>query len=379
MMPVLPVPRNRPRDVVAPRPRGAAALHWSAMTEAKTTVAVHGATGYAARELLTILLRHPGAEIVALTTRRDDAPHVADVHPALLGRLDLRCENLTPAQLAGRAEVVFLCTPHGASMAVVPELLGAGAKVIDLSADYRLNDPAVYAEWYKLDHTDAGRLPETVYGLPELFRTEIPAAKLVANPGCYTSTSILALAPLLAGGLIEPTGVVIDAKSGASGAGRNPKPGTLYCEVNENLAAYAVGDHRHQPEIEQVLSGVARRASEDRPVDVLFIPHLVPMDRGILATIYAAPTGDRSPDELRDAMRAYYKESPFVRVVEGLPGTKAVGGTNFCDLAVRTAKGKVVLFAALDNLVKGAAGVAVQNFNLITGRPETCGFPEVGG
>ena len=344
------------------------------MSDARTTVAVHGATGYAARELLTILLRHPGAEITALTTRRDDAPHVAEVHPALLGRLDLRCENLTPARLAERAEVVFCCTPHGASMAVVPDLLDAGAKVIDLSADYRLDDPAVYAEWYKLDHTDAARMAGTVYGLPELFRHEIPGASLVANPGCYTSTTILALAPLLAAGRIEPTGIVVDAKSGTSGAGRNPKLGTLFCEVNENLAAYAVGDHRHQPEIEQALAGVA-----EEPVDVLFTPHLVPMDRGILATIYATPTGDATADVLREEMRAFYADSPFVRVLDGLPGTKAVVGTNFCDVTVRTAKGRVVVLSATDNLVKGAAGVAVQNFNLMTGRPETTGFPEVGG
>ncbi|MEM9703111.1 MAG: N-acetyl-gamma-glutamyl-phosphate reductase [Planctomycetota bacterium] len=344
------------------------------MSDARTTVAVHGATGYAARELLTILLRHPGAEITALTTRRNDAPLVADVHPALRNRLDLRCENLTPPQLAERAEVVFCCTPHGASMAVVPDLLEAGAKVIDLSADYRLDDPQVYAEWYKLDHTDAARLPETVYGLPELFRTQIPGAKLVANPGCYTSTTILALAPLLAGGWIEPDGIIVDAKSGTSGAGRNPKLGTLFCEVNENLAAYAVGDHRHQPEIEQVLTDVAQK-----PVDVLFTPHLVPMDRGILATIYATPTEPLTAEAAREILDLFYKHSPFVRVIDGLPSTKAVVGTNFCDLTVREAKGRLVLLSATDNLLKGAAGVAVQNFNLITDRPETTGFPEVGG
>ena len=340
----------------------------------RTAVAVHGATGYAARELLTILLRHPGARVTALTTRRDDAPHLAEVHPALRGRLDLRCENLSPRELTARAEFVFCCTPHGASMAVVPELLDAGMRVVDLSADYRLDDPAVYAEWYKLDHTDPARLPGTVYGLPELDRDRIPDAQLVANPGCYTSAAILALAPLLAGGFVEPTGIVVDAKSGASGAGRNPKPGTLYCEVNEGLAAYAVGGHRHQPEIELALSKVA-----GEPVDVLFTPHLVPMDRGILATIYCTPRGGRSADELRDGMESFYANSPFVRVTDDLPNTKWTAGTNFCDLSVRAAKGRVVVFAALDNLVKGAAGVAVQNFNLMTGRPEACGFPEAGG
>ena len=344
------------------------------MSETRTTVAVHGATGYAARELLTILLRHPGAEVTALTTRRDDAPHVAEVHPALRGRLDLRCENLSPAELAKRAEVVFCCTPHGASMAVVPDLLDAGARVIDLSADYRLDDAETYKQWYKLDHTDAGRLPGTVYGLPELNRDRIPDARLVANPGCYTSAAILALAPLLHGGFIEPTGIIVDAKSGASGAGRNPKPGTLFCEVNEGLAAYAVGSHRHQPEIELVLSKLA-----EEPVGVLFTPHLVPMDRGILATIYCTPRNERYSDEIRDEMESFYEGSPFVRVTDDLPNTKATAHTNYCDLSLRPANGKLVAFAALDNLVKGAAGVAVQNFNLLTDRPETCGFPEAGG
>ena len=345
---------------------------------AKTKVAVHGATGYAARELLNILLRHPGAEVTALTTRRDDAPHVSEVHPALLGRLDLRCENLSPRQLADRAEVVFLCTPHGASMAVVPALLEAGAKVIDLSADYRLDDAGLYRAWYGSEHTDPGRLGEVPYGLPELFRHDLPGARLVANPGCYTSAAILALAPLLDGPWVEPTGIVVDAKSGASGAGRSPKDGTLFCEVNENFHAYACGDHRHQPEMERVLERGADAGLSGGFVEILFTPHLVPMDRGILATCYATPTGEANAEELLGEMRRFYADSPFVRVRENLPTTAAVSGTNFCDLSVRTAKGRVVAFAALDNLVKGAAGVAVQNFNLMTGRPETCGFPECG-
>ena len=345
--------------------------------EDRTTVAVHGATGYAARELLTILLRHPHARVTALTTRRDDAPHVAAVHPALHGRLDLRCENLSPKELAGRAEVVFCCTPHGASMAVVPDLLDAGAKVIDLSADYRLNDAAVYEEWYGLEHTDPGRLREAAYGLPELNRSLLAHRGFVANPGCYSSAAILALYPLLLAGAIEPGGIIVDAKSGASGAGRSPKDGTLYCEVNENFRAYACGDHRHQPEMEQVLGGLARTDGE---TDILFTPHLVPMDRGILATCYAAPSVPAATAAgLADLLREMYADSPFVRVRDDLPATAAVRGTNFCDLSVRVAKGRVVIFSALDNLVKGAAGVAVQNFNLMTGRDERAGFPEAGG
>ena len=342
--------------------------------ETRTTVAVHGATGYAARELLTILLRHPGARVTALTTRRDDAPHVAEVHPALRGRLDLRCENLSPEGTGGAGGVRLLLHPprgqHGRRAGVAGRRGAGGRPLRRLS----IGRPGRYTEWYGLDHADPGRLAGTVYGLPELNRDRIPGADLVANPGCYTSAAILALAPLLAGGLIEPAGIVIDAKSGASGAGRNPKPGTLYCEVNEGLAAYAVGGHRHQPEIELALSKVAGDA-----VDVLFTPHLVPMDRGILATIYCAPRGDGSAEKLRDAMTTFYSDAPFVRVTDKLPNTKWTAGTNYCDLSVRVAKGRVVVFAALDNLVKGAAGAAAQNFNLMTGRAETCGFPGAGG
>ena len=333
------------------------------------TVAVHGATGYTARELLAILARHPHARVTAVTTRRDDRPRLDEVHPSLRGRFGLRCEDLTAKELAGRAEYVFCCTPHGASMAVVPDLLDAGATVIDLSADYRLSDPDVYRRWYGLEHTDAARLPGTVYGLPELFADRIPGRRLVANPGCYTGTSILALAPLLAAGLVEPTGLVIDAKSGASGAGRSPKLGTLFCEVNESLRAYGVGTHRHQPEIEQVLSDFTGRA-----VDVIFTPHLVPMDRGILATIYADPVGDPSEEKLIAAVRAFYADQPFVRVTDSLPATADVAYTNYCDLTARRVKGKVLVLAVLDNLLKGAAGVAVQNFNLLGGWGEEAGL-----
>src|SRR5690606_22850591 len=207
---------------------------------------------------------------------------------------------------------------------------------------------------------------ETVYGLPELFADRIPGCDLIANPGCYTSTSILALTPLIAAGLVEPTGIVIDAKSGVSGAGRALKLGTLFAECNESFTAYAIGTHRHQPEIEQVLS-----QATGTTVDVLFTPHLVPMDRGILATIYATPTGAPSQPDLLAVMRRFYEGKPFVRVVDHLPHTKDVAHTNYCDVTARIAKGKVLVFAVLDNLVKGAAGVAVQNFNLLCGFEET--------
>jgi len=329
-------------------------------------VAVYGATGYTALELIRILLRHPHARITAITSRQDAGKPIHAVHQSLAGRLDLKFEELPPAEIASRAEVVFCCVPHGASMAAVPELLAGGAKVIDLSADYRLSDPGVYEQWYGLLHTDPTRLGETVYGLPELFADRIPGRDLIANPGCYTSTSILALAPLLAEGLIEPAGIVIDAKSGVSGAGRAPKLGTLYSECNENFSAYSVGKHRHQPEIEQVLALATGKA-----VDVLFTPHLVPMDRGIFATIYATPTGGASQADLLAAMRRFYEGKPFVHVVDHLPQTKDVAFTNDFHVTARVAKGRVLLLAVLDNLIKGAAGVAVQNFNLMCGFDET--------
>ena len=333
-----------------------------------TRVAIQGATGYTALELIRILLRHPEVEITALTSRSETA-HVSSVHPSLTGRLDLNLENLSADEIGRRADVCFCCLPHVASMESIPSLLAAELKVIDLSADYRLSDPAVYEQWYGHIHTDPTRLGSTVYGLPELFADQIPGQNLIANPGCYTSTSILALAPLLSAGLIEPSGIIIDAKSGVSGAGRAPKPNILYAECNESLSAYSVGNHRHTPEIEQILT-----EASGKPVEVIFTPHLVPMDRGILATIYATPTGEASETDLMQALRDAYADKPFVRVVDHLPKTKDVAYTNYFDVTVRVVRGRVLLLAALDNLIKGAAGVAVQNFNLLCGYDETTGL-----
>lgn len=331
--------------------------------------AILGATGYTALELIRILLRHPQVEVTAVTSRQPGAP-ISEVHPGLTGRLELKLEDLPVESLANRADLAFCCLPHVASMEAVPGLLHGGLKVIDLSADYRLRDPGVYEQWYGHVHTDPTRLGTTVYGLPELFADRIPGADLIANPGCYTSTAILALAPLLCGGLIRPRGIIIDAKSGVSGAGRTPKLNILYSEANESLAAYSVGNHRHTPEIEQVL---AEASGAD--VEVLFTPHLIPMDRGILATIYAEPV-DKSVTEaaLLDSMREFYSGKPFVRVVSHLPATKHVSGTNEFHVTVRLVRGKVVVLAVLDNLIKGAAGVAVQNMNLMYGFPETEGL-----
>ena len=329
-------------------------------------VAILGGSGYTALELMKILLRHPAAEVVAVTSRQGDTPRLADLHPSLEGRTALRCEPFDPDRLAARGVgCVFSCLPHGASMAAVPGLLRRGVRVVDLSADYRLRDPNVYAQWYGASHADLAHLAQAVYGLPELYGDEVADAWLVANPGCYPQTAILGLAPLAAAGLLEPGVIVVDSKSGVSGAGRSPKLASHFPECNESVSAYNVGTHRHTPEIEQALADVG-----GGPVEVLFTPHLVPMDRGILSTLYAAPRRPSSQEELLGLFRDYYARAPFVRVVERLPATKDCAGTNFLDLTVRVARGRVVVVACLDNLVRGASGVAVQNFNRMAGLDE---------
>lgn len=332
-------------------------------------VAILGATGYTALELIRILLRNPEVEITVLTSRQEGSPAIQSIHPGLYGRLNVNCEDLDPRQVAERADFAFCCLPHGASAAVIPDLLDAGCRVVDLSADYRLKNPCIYEEWYGLAHTDPDRLGRTVYGLPELWADRIPDADLIANPGCHTSTAILGLAPLLRDGLIEPSGICIDSKTGVSGAGRSPKLMTHFPECNESVSAYNVGRHRHTPEIDQILSEFSGQS-----VEVLFTPHLVPMDRGILATMYCRPAKHVGEDDMLEALRGFYQGKPFMRVVEHLPSTKDVSSTNFCDVTVRMSRGFVIVISCLDNLVKGASGVAVQNFNLMAGFPETAGM-----
>lgn len=334
-----------------------------------TEVAILGATGYSALELIKILLRHPGARITALVSRQEGEPRISEVHPSLTGRLDLRCEPMDLERIADRARCVFSALPQTASMEAVPLLAARGVKVIDFSADYRLRDPAVYEHWYGTAHTDPEHLGDAAYGLPELYAERIAPARVVANPGCYPTAAILGLAPLLKRASVERSGIVIDAKSGVSGAGRTPKLTAHFPECNESLSAYNVGCHRHTPEIDQVLSEVAGQA-----VEVIFTPHLVPMDRGILSTIYARPTGKATEDELLGQLAEFYRNKPFVRVVEHLPATKDSVGTNFCDVTLRVVRGQVVVVSCLDNLVKGAAGQAVQNFNLMYGYDETSGL-----
>jgi N-acetyl-gamma-glutamyl-phosphate reductase len=336
----------------------------------KTKVAILGGSGYTAAELLKILLRHPHAEVVAVSSTKEATPAVAELHPSLLGRIDLRCEPFDADKLVARGvTVAFGCFPHGVSMATLPALLHRGARVIDLSADYRLRDPNAYAQWYGESHEDLAHLAQAVYGLPEVYGDEIATAQLVANPGCYPQTAILGLAPLVAGGHIDPTGIVVDSKSGVSGAGRTPKLTYHFPECNESVAAYAVGTHRHTPEIEQVLGDIA-----GGPVEVIFTPHLIPMDRGIFTTIYAVPRRPMTAEELLDLYREYYAGKPFVRVRDSLPATKDTAHTNYLDVTVRFVRGRVVVLACEDNLVRGASGVAVQNFNRMMGYEERTGL-----
>jgi N-acetyl-gamma-glutamyl-phosphate reductase len=333
-------------------------------------VAILGASGYTAVELIKILLRHPAVALVAATSRQQETPMLAELHHSLTGRIELRCQPFNVDRLvASGVQCAFSCLPHGASMSSVAALLQRGLRVIDLSADYRLRDPNVYAQWYGESHEDLAHLAQAVYGLPEIYGDEIPTAQLIANPGCYPQTAILGLAPLLAGKYVEPAGIIIDSKSGISGAGRTPKLTTHFPECNESVSAYQVGAHRHTPEIEQALSDVA-----GEPIEVLFTPHLMPMDRGIFSTIYARPRRPFSQEQLLELYRAYYARAPFVRVVDHLPATKDCTGTNFLDVTVRVVRGHIVVLACEDNLIRGASGVAVQNFNRMYGHDERTGL-----
>ena len=336
-------------------------------------VAIVGASGYTGVELLRILHSHPEVAVTCVTSEQSAGRPVSDVFPTLRGRMDLELENLEPVGIAERVDVVFTALPHKAAMEVVPTFLKMGKNVVDLSADYRLRDAEVYARWYE-KHLNPEFLQEAVYGIPELRRVQIGEASLVANPGCYPTSVILGVAPLLKGKVIDPKSIIVDAKSGVSGAGRGAKVDGLYCEVNEGFRAYGVGGtHRHIPEIEQELSLLA-----GAPLAISFTPHLVPMDRGILSTMYSNPLGKVTAADLITLYEAFYDGEPFVRILpEGtFPSTAHVRGSNFCDIGIavddRTGRGIVV--SAIDNLVKGASGQAVQNMNLMCGLPETLGL-----
>ena len=335
-------------------------------------VGILGATGYAGSELVRLLMQHEGVELTMLTSKSYEGQKMSEVYPALKGVCDIVLSSPEPEKVKENCDVVFTALPHGASKEVIPKLYELGLKVIDLSGDYRYNDQAVYEAWYKQPHSSPELLKESVYGLPELHRDEIKKTRLVGNPGCYTTCSILGLAPLLKNGAVSPKHIIIDAKSGVSGAGRGLAVDYHFCECTENMKAYKVATHRHTSEIEQELSLVA---GED--ITLSFTPHLVPMKRGIYATIYAELTEMKSKEELLSLYHEFYKDEPFVRVYdEGLPESNHVSGSNFVDigLCVDERLGRVIVISAIDNLVKGAAGQAIQNMNLICGFPETQGL-----
>ena len=335
-------------------------------------VAIIGGSGYTGLELLRLLARHPAVELTAVTSREFQGKPVSSVFPALAGICSLNFSWPDPAKLAAAAALFFVALPHKTAMSIIPDLLQAGAKVVDLSADFRFRDQAVYEQWYQ-EHTSPDLLREAVYGLPEIYREAIKTARLVGNPGCYPTSVILGLAPLLTAGLIDPHSIIADCKSGASGAGRGVSLATLYCEVNDGFRAYKVADHRHTPEMEQELGLLA-----GEPLTITFTPHLVPMSRGILATIYATPKRSLQDDELPAVYQGFYENAPFVRLCPAgvLPNTAAVRGSNYCDLAVRLDRraGRLIVVAAIDNLTRGASGQAVCNMNLMLGLPETLGL-----
>jgi len=334
-----------------------------------------GATGYTGVELLRLLAQHPRRpEVAVITSRQEAGQALTEVFPGLAGLSNYdRLVFEAPEQAAGRAEFFFLAAPHGAALALVPGLLAAGARVIDLSADFRLKDPAVFAEWYQ-PHPAPGLLAEAVYGLPEIWGAALGRSRLVANPGCYPTTAILGLAPLVKAGLMaESWPVIVDSASGVTGAGRGALSGTSFCEVADGFKAYKIIGHRHTPEMEQELSALA-----GRPLTVAFTPHLAPMNRGILSTIYARLASALPAEELRALYLDFYKTAPFVRVrpLGFEPRTSEVRGTNFCDLSIYPdpRSGLVKIISAIDNLCRGASGQALANFNILNGWVETEGL-----
>jgi N-acetyl-gamma-glutamyl-phosphate reductase len=337
-------------------------------------VAVLGASGYAGLELLRILLRHPVFEIAAVSSEQRAGQPVGDAFPALRGQLDLVFEAADPARLASKVDLAFAALPHAASAAAVAALRRAGLPVADLSADFRLHDPELYRKWYG-DHPAPGLLAEAVYGLPELHREALRGAGLVACPGCYPTGALLPLAPFLRAGLLEPAGIAVDSKSGVSGAGRKLEVEYLFAELDENAHAYKVAAHRHGPEIEQEASALA-----GEPVRATFVPHLIPTTRGIATTIYARPRQPLSTADARQLLSTAYRGERFVRVLPAgeTPRLASVRGSNFCDVAAFADErnGTLVLLSALDNLVKGASGQAVQCANLMRGLPEETGLLE---
>jgi len=335
-------------------------------------ISIAGATGYTGIELLRLLVKHPEVEIVTLTADSHAGKNIADIAPSLKGWVDQTLIKLSP-ELATKCDVLFLALPHTTSMQNVPELLKGGCKIIDLSADYRLHDAKVYSEWYKTPHLNPEIIKQAVYGLPELHREKIKQAQLVANPGCYPTSAILALAPFMQQDWADAQTIIIDSKSGVSGAGRKLRQSTHFCEANESVTAYGLGEHRHTPEIEQELGGL-----EGSDLTVSFSPHLMPMTRGMLTTAYVNLKKNVTRDALHAHFEKFYKDERFVRVLEAgqYANTAHVAGSNFCDIGVQvdTRNQRAIVTSAIDNLMKGASSQAIQNMNLMLGIDETTGL-----
>lgn len=339
-----------------------------------TKVGIIGVTGYTGMELVRIIMDHPEMDLVYATSRTWAGKRLEEAMPSTEGRTDLEVTLLDPAEAAEKTELVFLCLPHGEAMDTAAQLVERGIRVVDLSADYRLKDSAVYEKWYGV-HSQPQLLPMAVYGLPEIHRVEISRASLVAVPGCYPTSVILGLMPAVRSGLVKPASIIADSKSGVSGAGREPKAGLHFPEVEGNFSAYNIaGVHRHTCEMEQELASVS-----GKPVTITFSPHLIPVSRGILSTLYADPFRASTTEDLLDIYRERYSSEPFVRIrsyKDPLPSVKEVRGTNLCIIAPRVdqGNGRLVIVACLDNLVKGASGQAIQCSNLMLGLPETLGL-----
>lgn len=345
------------------------------MSAERIPVAIVGANGYSGEELCAILARHPGVRVVAITSRQHAGKQAGEVLPRLVGVGDFSklifSEPAIDALLQCGAEFFFLALPHGLAAEFAVPLHRAGKRVIDLSADFRLRDAATYQDFYNEAHPAPQLLPEAVYGLPELHREEIRTAKLVGSAGCYPTTILLPVVPLLRQKLIDPAEIIVSSASGVSGAGRKAETALLYGECNESLRAYGLPKHRHLSEIEQELSLAA-----GTPVVISFTPHLAPMSRGIHSTIFTKLAPGVAPEAILPALEAAYANEPFVRVSKNLPDTKNTTSTNFCDISARfdARTGRLILLSVEDNLVKGAAGQGVQNFNLMAGLPETTGL-----